>query len=328
MRDILSKIVLIVGGLLVALRIFYPPLYIKFPNGMQMPYTKYFSDRGFYPIADYQTALLHALGIVIITGIVYYLVRQFPVQKTKEGTKEEKETITPEIPKEIISSPKELHVLKSNAWKRFWARWIDFAIFLFLYEIILIFLNIVLHFSFSPLRLSSQNPLLNYFLISTLQTLMFIIGFVIFESFLLWGFATTPGKALFKIYVKDSEGNNLTYKQAMKRTVSVLWNGLGFLLFFPGFSLAMMWLSYKYFKANGITKWDKLGGYFVQQDEISSERKIVGMIIAIICLLFVSTIFISSQSMLKEQEEKIKWYNGEWKELTDEELKEYNRLYK
>lgn len=89
MRSTLSKLVLIVGSLLVALRVFYPPLYFKTGRGTFLKYKESLAEN-FYPIPDYQTALFHALGITIVTVVVYFIVRTLNMRQA-----------VPRVPKKI-----------------------------------------------------------------------------------------------------------------------------------------------------------------------------------------------------------------------------------
>lgn len=85
-------IILLVGGILISLRLFFPPQYYLI-QGLRV------SDRvqgvqGLYPISDYQTALLHSLGIAVISGVLFFIIRNIrekflkPERENEEGQTE------------------------------------------------------------------------------------------------------------------------------------------------------------------------------------------------------------------------------------------------
>lgn len=90
---LLPKLVLSVGALLIALRLFFPPLYVA-NDGGRIPCDRYFLSqiviseamsilkeelckRDMYTIIefDFQTALFDSLEIAIITGVSFYLLK-------------------------------------------------------------------------------------------------------------------------------------------------------------------------------------------------------------------------------------------------------------
>lgn len=86
---LLPKIVLSVGMALIALRLFFPPRYC-INDGGRIPYDRYFlseirapdfihEQKGFCEFLglhlDFHTSLLDSLGIAIITGISFYLLK-------------------------------------------------------------------------------------------------------------------------------------------------------------------------------------------------------------------------------------------------------------
>jgi len=88
-NPLLPKIVLSVGAVLIALRLFIPPRYCL-EGEMRIPYDRYFLSQIWTPdriyklknlckivglYLDFHTALLDSLGIAIITGISFYLLR-------------------------------------------------------------------------------------------------------------------------------------------------------------------------------------------------------------------------------------------------------------
>lgn len=103
----------------------------------------------------------------------------------------------------------------------------------------------------------------------------------VIEALLLstWGY--TPGKWLLKVRVRAESGACLTFKEALKRSFSVIYYGMG--LGIPIVSLITSVSSFERLKDNGITKWDEAGSFTVTHEKIG--------IVRIICFLAVSMIF-------------------------------------
>lgn len=87
-------------------------------------------------------------------------------------------------------------------WRRFWARDLDYL------------LCVLLAGSMMPESAGS-----------VIRTVASLLTLVLLEPLCLHLFATTPGKAIFGIRVTDLEGRRLTYRDAIQRTCTVLWEG-------------------------------------------------------------------------------------------------------
>ncbi len=77
-KKVLPEIILIIGTSLIAIRLFFPPMYIVFGgNRLKVP-TKLFGwkVKDIYPVSDFNTAILHSLGIALITGVLFYLFKK------------------------------------------------------------------------------------------------------------------------------------------------------------------------------------------------------------------------------------------------------------
>lgn len=67
----LPRLVLLTGCILVSLRLFFPPKYLIF-NGVRVNVPQ--NAGVMYPHTDFQTAILHSLGIAVLTGIIYFIL--------------------------------------------------------------------------------------------------------------------------------------------------------------------------------------------------------------------------------------------------------------
>lgn len=139
-------------------------------------------------------------------------------------------------------------VKQIRPWVRYWARLIDINIGSSLVGLFCMFIPQVLK-------------------LGILTTAFISISFTIFlEALLLSTWGMTPGKSLFQVFVRNSEGGKLTFFQAVKRCISVWGWGLGFGI--PVVSLILLGMSYQYIEENGVAKWD------ISSETHVSHRKI------------------------------------------------------
>lgn len=73
--EYLDLIVIIIGGILLSVRVFFPPKYYLI-KGQKMPYEEPWGQGVLVPSVDFEAALLQALGIAVISGVIFYVVRR------------------------------------------------------------------------------------------------------------------------------------------------------------------------------------------------------------------------------------------------------------
>lgn len=157
-------------------------------------------------------------------------------------------------------------------WVRYFARMIDYY---FAACFISIFLSVFLDFIFE----------MNIYL---LVIITFIIWLFI-EAFFLSTWGTTPGKWLYNAKVRESStGEKLIYSKALKRSFLVFWRGVAFGI--PIILLFTHYAAYKELIKNGITTWDRDGGYIVTHEKIGIFR------ILLIILVFILMVLINALS--------------------------------
>jgi len=195
---------------------------------------------------------------------------------------------------ELVSSDgntKNFDYLEARPWDRLWARSIDYALFLIAFNILFIVLSI----EGIPLAFS-QNlfiEILIWFVIS--DTLL-----VFYEAIWLCSVTTTPGKALFGINVLTKDGGRLSFRQAIRRTFSVLASGFAFLIFFPIIPAFTMWGSYKEIKNTGQASWDKKEGYQVVHKPINTIRLGFGISLGLVAIIAIGVVQIVMKQINKE----------------------------
>jgi len=80
--DNLDFLVITIGGIILSLRLFFPPYYYL-DNGCKVPHevAEQLVDAGIPPMTDYITALLQALGIAVVTAIIVYAIKRIKLTK-------------------------------------------------------------------------------------------------------------------------------------------------------------------------------------------------------------------------------------------------------
>jgi uncharacterized RDD family membrane protein YckC len=129
--------------------------------------------------------------------------------------------------------------------RRFFARWLDF--------------NIIHLLWWAGLALAQQD--LTKIYLNPWMLLGPLLPWLLIEALLLRRLATTPGKFLLGLEVRNLDGSNLSLRQALLRTLRVLSLGLGLRL--PILMLACQgmsaWLTWRY----GASLWDLAPGHRV-----------------------------------------------------------------
>jgi len=161
-------------------------------------------------------------------------------------------TIETENATEVLQQP----TRQIRPWVRYFARILDIFFFSMLVGFML--------GMFAPSVLDIPSSLLG-------MAILFI--WIFQESILLANCGTTPGKWLFKIKVRNSKGQKLTFSEALNRSFSVWLKGLGAGV--PIISLITLLISRSKLKRDAITAWDEEGGFVVTHGKIGALRSVV-----------------------------------------------------
>jgi uncharacterized RDD family membrane protein YckC len=166
-------------------------------------------------------------------------------------------------------------------WDRFWARCIDLLIHFLILFLIFIFLRIFLRLNDYPFDSSLSMKLL----IATIVWAIVSVEFLLYESLFLHFFGATPGKALFRIKVTDSEGQNLSFRMALVRAIYVCWFGHYFsLLTIDGYIIGY-WFSSRHYKKTGNFRWNIASNSIVLQKPLTLLRRRLLILFAFFCLV-------------------------------------------
>jgi len=152
------------------------------------------------------------------------------------------------------------HISQARPWVRYLARMID----LFLGSLVLV---LILSLAW-PSALKLPDVL---FGIAALFFLVFV------EAFLISTFGRTPGKWLLRIKLRTSNGQRLSFPQALKRSFRVWYRGLG--LGLPIISLITLIVAYRNLKRHGITTWDRDAQLVVSHKKIGFTRAALALLL-------------------------------------------------
>ncbi len=156
-----------------------------------------------------------------------------------------------------IDYPRETDVERvlPRPWVRFWARMIDYSLF----ALVLAFALGFFHFTMAFFQ-----PLLGMLLI-------FLWIFV--ETILIATWGTTPGKWMLKTTVQDENHHRLSFSDALNRSFSVWWIGVGAGL--PIISIITMIVAAVKLSNTGTTSWDRQNKYRIFHGKIGVVRTLI-----------------------------------------------------
>ena len=176
----------------------------------------------------------------------------------------------PPIPSlEEAKMVREETVSQVRPWVRYWARYFDYLVFSLIVGFIL---GVI-----APSVLDIPEIILGMLII-------FIWVFV--EASLLSSWGTTPGKWLLRTTLRDSAGNKLTFYRTLNRSFSVWWRGMG--IGFPIVTLITLIVAHGKLTKEGVTTWDREGGFVVSHKKIGALRVIVTILFFIGFILLIA----------------------------------------
>jgi uncharacterized RDD family membrane protein YckC len=106
----------------------------------------------------------------------------------------------------------------------------------------------------------------------------FYFSWVLIETFMLWGFGTTPGKSLLGVRITNAAGRSPTLREALKRTFLMFVQGQG--LGLPVISFITHIVSYGQLTRDGQTNWDRANHLNVRHSPCGFARIVSGLGVA------------------------------------------------
>ena len=160
-------------------------------------------------------------------------------------------------------------VSQVRPWVRYWARLIDIFLFCLCAGFVI---GIV-----APQLLTTNDLLMG---------VLFTFAWCFVEPIFLSSWGATPGKALLRVSVRNSDGSLLDYGSALSRSFDVWFRGLG--IGIPLVTLFTHLAAYNTLTKNGITSWDSSRNLRVVHDTIGSVRVFVAVVFVVLFVGFAS----------------------------------------
>ena len=110
-----------------------------------------------------------------------------------------------------------------------------------------------------------------------------VISWVFIESIFLSRRGATPGKWLFNIRLVNREGTNPTFAEALQRSITVAWRGVGLGVYVLPLLTGMLALTG--LMRQGTTPWDKAGGFRVIHQAVGFGRGLLAVCVALFLIL-------------------------------------------
>lgn len=160
-------------------------------------------------------------------------------------------------------------------WRRFFARSLDYVIYMVLWNMALALLfNVNI-----GTRSTAENLL--YDVVAGLMMLLI-------EPVLISVFGTTIGKWILGLHVTDEEGGHLCYKDSLTRTWEVFLHGMGLNL--PVYQLIRLWKSYRGCSDGGTLSWEYNSTLVLKDERDWRTFACIGMHVALFFLLLLTVI--------------------------------------
>jgi len=176
------------------------------------------------------------------------------------------ETPTIVLEKKIVY-PRETDTdyVRPRPWVRFWARMIDYSLFTLIFGLVLG----SFHLTMMPLQ-----PFFG---------ILIIFLWVFVETFLIATWGTTPGKWILNTYVRDQNHHRLSFSDALNRSFSVWWIGVGAGL--PIVSFITMIVAAVKLSNTGTTSWDRRNKYRIFHGKVGVIRTLI-VILFFLCYVY------------------------------------------
>ncbi len=151
----------------------------------------------------------------------------------------------------IENKKKFVSASKFFPWRRYFARLMDLVIYDMLFRI----------FCILVFRIESIDGGIQIF-----YTIVSLLIMIMIEPVLISKFGTTLGKFTFGIYIRDYDDKLLSYKEAFRRTRTVMIFGLG--LQIPFVSLYTNWKSYRHYKTCLDLPWEDYSKTYLKDKNV------------------------------------------------------------
>lgn len=188
--------------------------------------------------------------------------------------------------------------------RRFWARWLDLSIYSGVWWV-------GMWAAGQDIGNAMANPWIIFF--------RYVPWFTL-EAVLLQHYATTPGKWLLGLKVVNLDKSHLDLGDAIRRSMRVLFSGIGFGFSYLAFFCQL--LSLVVAKRIGTTLWDQSGGHEVLAKPVQPTRWVAVVLVFVVAMLIHLAVFMPY--IVKEAEEQNPEMKGSYEKLLQWSLPKRN----
>lgn len=182
-------------------------------------------------------------------------------------------------------------------FRRFLARWFDLHLYSAIWWL-------TLSLSGRDIKMLMGDP--------WLATLHYIPWFAL-EAFLIHRFATTPGKWLLDLSVRNPDGHRLNLTESIRRASRVMFFGIG--LGWYLLSLICQVMAFITTRKFGKSLWDQSGGHLVIGRTFHAAKVIC--FVLVFCTSFMLQLFVLLPHFLDQAEEANPQYKKEYQEIRE-----------
>ncbi|MFC1793446.1 RDD family protein [Planctomycetota bacterium] len=187
-----------------------------------------------------------SMPVITLDTLLKQCMSEFDISEESESQEANTEQVA-----EVVQPARQV-----RPWVRYFARIVDLFLFSLLAGFVL--------GMFAPSVLDLPSALL---------TVAILFVWIFQEAIFLANCGTTPGKWFFRIKVRNSRGQKLTFSEALNRSFGVWLKGMGAGV--PLLNLITLLGSRSKLKRDGITAWDEDGGFVVTHGKVGILRSAV-----------------------------------------------------
>ncbi|MBT9137222.1 MAG: hypothetical protein DDT34_02310 [Firmicutes bacterium] len=286
-----QQISVAVGASVILLMLIFPPFHVQFRGTtFNMGYAFILDPpkRGHISASvNVGMLLVQWVGTLLLTALAFFTLKSS--EKSGEGHVATAPSPLAEPPKREapIDQRKSLLGGQHHPWRRFFARTVDVStIGLLLFFLVAFTVDATMPAKAEGFAKALENPIIAVFL--------FYLVWIPAEAAFLALLGTTPAKWLFGIRVVHSNGESLSFSEALNRSFLVWVQGVG--LGIPFVTLFTQLFAYRRLTKTGTTLWDTSTGAVVthhQQWGVLRAIMCVAVVFAVLVLMGVMGVLIN-----------------------------------
>lgn len=208
---------------------------------------------------------------------------------------DEDEDASEEVVAKVRETDAKERAERSQPWMRFLARTIDTWIIFQVATVIAVVTGIFTADALFPTSFDNPGDIFAKITLAVISSYVWVF----IEAWSISKWATTPGKALFKIRITHEDGRLLSYGESMRRAVSVWIRG--FALGIEPVQFITFLASFFFLKQDGQTPWDAKQSLKLSHQPLTQNRWIMIFLVAFSMFLIKGSIPLALDSERRDQ---------------------------